>query len=67
MAAGAKRGRGRPRLSTKGKGEAPLITIRVTSELLSRLDKWRKAEKSQPTRSQALRQLADAGLAAAGY
>lgn len=63
----AKKRAGRPRLAGNGRGKSPPITMRISPELLARLDKWRKAQTGKPGRSEALRQLADSGLSAAGF
>lgn len=64
---GKKPGRGRPRLSEKGKGPSDRVSVRYNAELLSRLDKWRKAQAGKPTRSEASRALTEQALAAAGF
>lgn len=54
-----KRGRGRP---PTGKGE--LIGVRLRPDVLARLDEWRTRQPGIPTRPEALRRLAERGIAA---
>lgn len=62
----AKRKPGRPRL-TGADAPAQIVAARFSKGLLARLDKWRKAQRGEPTRSDAVRQLAEFALGAAGF
>jgi hypothetical protein len=42
----------------------PQLNIRVDDEFLKRLDDWRRKQPDLPTRTEALRRLADLALAA---
>jgi hypothetical protein len=57
---------GRPK---KVGAEAPaqIVAARYSKGLLGRLDKWRKAQAGAPNRSEAVRQLTEIALKAAGY
>jgi len=41
----------------------PQINVRVDEEFLERLDAWRRKQPDLPTRPEAIRRLADRGLA----
>jgi hypothetical protein len=60
---------GRPKLSPGGKraGRSPFIGVRFGEDLLARVDKWSKAQEAKPKRSEAIRDLTEAGLEAAGF
>lgn len=64
--AGAKRSRGRPRVSAK-EALAEVIAVRLDSDTARRLDKWRAAQDAPPTRSQAVRALTSSALQTRGY
>jgi hypothetical protein len=53
------------RESKQGRGRVPgtQISVRVQREFLKALDQWRKQQKNRPSRTDAMRQLAEAGLA----
>jgi metal-responsive CopG/Arc/MetJ family transcriptional regulator len=56
-----KKPRGRPRVSKK-MALGKVVAVRLTSDLLGRLDRWRLAKPSAPSRSQAVRQITEDAL-----
>jgi len=52
----------------KGRGRVPgtQISVRVHKAFLTALDRWRKQQHDQPSRSSAVRQLAETSLAKTG-
>jgi len=58
---------GRPKLSTKQRGAAQIIGLRLTTELRDRLLKWARAQQDKPGQSEAVRRLLEVALKGAGY
>ena len=56
------RGPGRPRLSGD-EAPGPLIGLRVSKGLGSRIDRWRRGQDGKPSRTETARQLIERGLA----
>jgi len=54
--------RGRP-----ATGTSPTIGVRVPDEQTDRIDGWRATQRPIPSRPEAIRQLADIGLATRGF
>jgi Arc/MetJ-type ribon-helix-helix transcriptional regulator len=47
-------------------GQDPVLAVRLPPELKSRIDRWARDQRDKPSRSEAIRQLIEQGLAIAG-